>query len=77
MRRSSFGPERIADPAPGSLLPSRFVGVLDSTGSLQVTLRLRDLPPFETQFLQVQGRLLGITSYDSAPSWSVILDGAW
>ena len=75
--RTTFGPELIADPAPGSLLPSRFVGVLDSTGSLQVTLRLRDLPPFETQFLQVQGRLLGITSYDSAPSWSVILDGAW
>lgn len=62
MRRSSFGPERIADPAPGSLLPSRFVGVLDSTGSSQVSLGFAGSSPFETRLLQVQGPLLGITS---------------
>jgi len=55
MRRSSFGPERIADPAPGSLLPSRFVGVLDSTGSSQVSLGLRDLPRSRPGFCKGRG----------------------
>ncbi|MAE45714.1 MAG: hypothetical protein CMJ86_02370 [Planctomycetes bacterium] len=75
--RPMFGPQLITTSGGSSLIPMRFVGTLDSTGSLQVEYRLRDLPAFGHGVLHVQGHMRGSEVYHSSSSWAVILDSAW